>query len=142
MKTFKLVSLRISHPTDFVESQEITLVDGLVINKEDEERQWLLEGFMDKKYQDLFTKLKDAEREVKLQAVISREDNDPATFITTIQSITAMEDNVSVLFHGVLFGKADISEGILTALIGEGLHGNKLLLEFRKRISDKKTISN
>lgn len=141
MKTFKLVSLRVSHPTDFVKSQEIELVDGLVINKEDEDRQWLLEGYMDKGYEELFTKLKDSEREVKLEAVISRKDNDPAVFITTIQSVSVMEDNVSVLFHGVLFGKADISEGILTELIEEGFHGNKLLLEFKKRISDKKVIS-
>ncbi|MFZ3589009.1 YwpF family protein [Bacillus sp. DJP31] len=141
MKTFKLVSLRISHPNHLVESQEIVLVDGLVINKEDDDRQWLLEGYMDTCYEHLFSKLKDEEREVKVEATISRKDNDPATFITTIQSISVMEDNISVLFNGLLVGKADISESILTELIGEGFHGNRLLLEFKKRVSDNKVTA-
>ncbi|MFD1736968.1 YwpF-like family protein [Bacillus salitolerans] len=140
MKTFKLVSLKISHPTDEVKAQEIHLLDGLVINKEDEERRWLIEIYVDKSYEELFSTLQSADQEVKIEATISRKDNDPATFITTVRSINMMEENMSILLNAVLVGKADISEGVLTDLIEEGFHGNDLLQEFKKRVSDKKTI--
>lgn len=140
MKTFKLVSLKISHPHQQVKNQEIDLIDGLVINKEDEGRRWLLEVYVEKKYEELFTQLKELEQEVKIEATISRKDNDPASFITTVQSVSTMEENMSVLFNGNLVGKANISESILTELIDEGLQGNALLEEFKKRVSDKKNI--
>jgi hypothetical protein len=138
MKTFKLVSLKISHPQQQVRSQQIHLLDGLVINKEDEERKWLLEVYVDKEYEELFTRLKDAEQEVKVEATISRQDNDPASFITTIQSTAVMEKNMSILFNGVLVGKADMSEVILTDLIDEGFQGNALLEEYKKRVDEKR----
>jgi hypothetical protein len=138
MKTFKLVSLKISHPIELGNSQEIELLDGLVINKEDEERQWLVEIYVKKGYEGLFTQLKEDEQGVKIKATISREDNTPATFITTVQSISVMEDNMSILFNGVLIGKADRSESILTDLITEGFHGNSLLQEFKCRVLDKR----
>jgi hypothetical protein len=138
MKTFKLVSLKISYPIEQGNNQEIELLDGLVINKEDEERQWLIEIYVEKGYEGLFTKLKEDEQGVKIEAIISREDNAPATFITTVQSISVMEDNMSILFNGVLVGKADRSEVILTDLIGEGFHGNALLQEFKMRVLDKR----
>ncbi|MBM7662510.1 hypothetical protein JOC85_003317 [Bacillus mesophilus] len=138
MKTFKLVSLKISHPQQQVRSQQIHLLDGLVINKEDEERKWLLEVYVDKEYEELFTKLKEEDQEVKVEATISRQDNDPASFITTIQSVAVMEQNMSILFNGVLVGKADMSEGILTELIDEGFQGNALLQEYKKRVDEKR----
>ncbi|WP_456277486.1 YwpF family protein [Bacillus sp. AK128] len=138
MKTFKLVSLKISHPQQQVRSQQVELLDGLVINKEDEERRWLLEIYVDKEYEELFQKLKDDEQEVKVAATISRKDNDPASFITTIQSVAVMEHNMSVLFNGVLVGKADMSEAILTDLIDEGLQGNHLLEEYKKRVYEQR----
>ncbi|WP_246942859.1 YwpF-like family protein [Bacillus pinisoli] len=138
MKTFKLVSLKISHPQEQVKSQQIHLIDGLVINKEDEERKWLLEAYVGKECEELFTKLKEDEQEVKVEATISRKDNDPAAFITTIQSVAVMEENMSVLFNGVLVGKADMSEAILSELIEEGFQGNVLLQEFKKRVYEKK----
>jgi predicted DNA binding protein len=138
LKTFKLVSLKISHPQDQVLSQDIDLIDGLVINKEDQDRQWLVEIYIDKVHSKLFTKLRENEQEVKIDAIITRKDNDPASFITTVRSLSVMEDNMSVLFNGLLVGKTDISEGVLTELIEEGYHGNDLLEEFKKRVSDQK----
>jgi hypothetical protein len=138
MKTFKLVSLKISHPQHQVKFQEIDLLDGLVINKEDEERQWLVEIYVNKSHAELFTKLKEDEEGVKIEAIITREDNDPAFFITTVLSVAIMEDNMSVLFNGLLVGKTDISEDILTDLIQEGFHGNNLLKQFKQRVSDNK----
>jgi hypothetical protein len=138
MKTFKLVSLKISHPQQQIKSQQIPLLDGLVINKEDEDRKWLLEIYVEKEFEELFKKLKESEQEVRVEATISRQDNDPASFISTIQSFAVMEQNMSVLFNGVLVGKADMSEGILIDLIDEGFQGNTLLQEFKKRVDEKR----
>ncbi|MBM6619180.1 YwpF family protein [Bacillus suaedaesalsae] len=138
MKTFKLVSLKISHPQNQVIIQEVHLIDGLVINKEDDQRQWLIEMYVDKSHSELFNKLKDDEQELLVEAVISRSDNAPAPFITTILSVSLMEDNMSVLLNGLIVGKLDRSEDVLTELIEEGFHGNALLEEFKKRNTNEK----
>lgn len=137
MKTFKLVSLKISHPQNQVVSQEIHLIDGLVINKEDEDRRWIIEMYVDKSHAELFNKLKDDEQELKVEAVISRPDNAPAPFISTVLNVSLMEDNMSVLLNSLLVGNLNRSEDVLTKLIDEGFHGNALLEEFKKRNTEK-----
>jgi hypothetical protein len=109
-----------------------------VINKEDEDRQWLIEIYVDKSYTDLFTKLNEKEQEVIIEAIISRQDNDPASFITIVRSVSIMEDNMSILFNGLLVGRTDISKGILADIVKDGFHGNSLLEEYKKRVSNKK----
>jgi len=44
MKTFKLVSLQFIEDQD---AKDIDFIDGLIINKEDEKRTWLIELFTD-----------------------------------------------------------------------------------------------
>ncbi|KAA0548552.1 hypothetical protein FZW96_08255 [Bacillus sp. BGMRC 2118] len=139
MKTFKLVSLKISHPQNHVIAQEVHLIDGLVINKEDDQRHWLIEMYVDKSHSEMFNKLKDEEQELRVDAVISREDNLPAPFIATVLSVSLMEDNMSVLLNGLIVSKLDRSEDVLTQLITEGFHGNALLEEFKKRNNNEKT---
>lgn len=111
---------------------DITLEDGLIINKEDEKSRWLLEAFIDKKFLSFFSKLEKKGQEVPLQVVISKKDNDPAHFMTKISSINEFVDQMSVLFEGKIRSKRnEFAEVLLGDLVSKGLSGDKLLNEFK-----------
>src|SRR5699024_3788553 len=100
MKTFKLMGLEVmGNEHDGVEQKAVTLIDGLVINREDNNG-WLLEAYVDEQYLSYFEKLVDI-KEIMLQVKITREENDPAFFITEILSINEIsEQKINVLFGG------------------------------------------
>lgn len=52
MKTFKLVSFQLVD--DQEKRQSVSLTNGLIINKEDGENNWILEAVIDKKWYDEF----------------------------------------------------------------------------------------
>src|SRR5690625_4734896 len=81
MKTFKIKSLIVmGEEENNITKKEINLHDGLVINREDEHG-WLIEAFTDKSYYQYFKKLESI-KEIMIQVKITREENDPAFFIT------------------------------------------------------------
>lgn len=51
MKTFKLISLQLVKKEEWY---DVPLVDGLIINKEDDHHSWLIEGYVDKSFYELF----------------------------------------------------------------------------------------
>lgn len=135
MKSFKLYSL------DVVEddaSIEVPLVDGLILNKEDERSTWLLEAYTDLSLYDYFKAISEQNRDIIVEAVITKKENAPAYFQTKIVSLTKFEKHISVLFEGkIRRNKSDYSELLLESLLQKGLEGSALLTEFREKIQSK-----
>lgn len=140
MKTFKLVSLAILHqeeqPSRF---ENIPLIDGLIINKEDGENRWIVEAYVDKMYKHSFEKYLQHEEMLNLQVTITKETNDPASLVGKVKLIKVLEKTTSILFEGNLVSsRTNMAEIILDELIEKGLHGEGLLLEFKQRMQEKK----
>lgn len=135
MKTFKLVALEVVEDGNSV---EIPLEDGLIINKENERSSWLLEAYTTLSLYDYFKKIYDEKREIIVQAVITKRENDPAFFQTKIVSLNKFEEHMSVLFEGQLRrNRRDYSELLLDSLIEKGLGGQALLTEFKDKMKSK-----
>ena len=120
MKTFKLISLQITGDHGLI---EIALEDGLIINKEDEHRTWLLEAFVSASYEDYFQSLLEDEKVLILQLVISRKANDPAYYHSKLFHIKKLdEDHISLLFKGHLNrSRSNYAEQVLANLIEKGI---------------------
>ncbi|SHP72717.1 Uncharacterised protein [Mycobacteroides abscessus subsp. abscessus] len=138
MKTFKLISLQI---IDDSEALDITLHDGLIINKEDERNRWLIEAYVGANYHDFFTKLLKSEKETPAQVVISKKENDPASFTTRVLSVKKIDGRLSVLFEGFLKRSKNYAELLLSDLIEKGLSGEELLSEFREKMMTKPKLT-
>jgi hypothetical protein len=135
VKTFKLISLQIVEDSSLV---DVVLRDGLIINREDEQSSWLIEAFTDLTHLSLFQKAFDSNAEVFVQVVISKKENDPATFITKITSLKKLDGHVSILFDGKLKrSKNNYAELLLDDLLHKGLGGDTLLNEFRDKMKSK-----
>ena len=138
MKSFKLVSLEVVENDNSV---EIPLHDGLIINKEDEQHTWLLEAYTDLSLYDYFKKIQDEGREIIVEAVITKLENDPAFFQTKIGTLNKFEHHMSVLLEGRLRRlRRDYSELLLDSLIQKGLSGQALLTEFKEKMKSKPKI--
>ncbi|MDX8361106.1 MULTISPECIES: YwpF-like family protein [Bacillaceae] len=140
MKTFRLVALTILNDDEIqVSKQGISLLDGLIINKEDGENRWLLDILIAQDYLHLFNELhKQSQiKSIPIQTVISKEDNDPATMSVKVKKITTMGDSVSVLMDGVLINRrTKRAEILLTDLLQRGLQGEQLLQEFKQQLNN------
>ncbi|WP_226034549.1 YwpF-like family protein [Aquibacillus saliphilus] len=136
MKTFKLISLDVLEDikSDIV-SHNIPLLDGLIIDREDEKSQWVLECLLDQSYSKYFSNIKKKNDAIMLQAKITKETNKPATFMSSIIEINDIKDHVSILFLGKIIDlKKGQIEQTLKALIEEGYQGDQLLNEFKDRV--------
>ena len=99
---------------------------------------WLLEAYSDLSLYDYFQKIHTESREVIVQAVITKRDNDPAFFQTKIVSLTTFDQHISVLFEGQLRRtRSDYSELLLDSLLEKGLGGQALLDEFKDKMKSK-----
>jgi hypothetical protein len=140
MKTFKLVALEIKLSDSANEVyQAVELLDGLIINKETEENCWIIEALLPNKFLSYFEEPFKQNKSFKLQAVISKQSNDPANFTVNIIGMTKMENQFSLLLEGMLTGKRTLSpEMILQNLIQKGLSGDVLLQEFTHQLHEKR----
>lgn len=123
-----------SNHDENVKTKHIDLIDGLVINREDEHG-WLIEAFIDRKYWDFFHSVKDT-KDIMIQVKITRVENDPAFFVTEIVGINDIgEDRMNVLFQGKIVdhSKSRI-EKLLEMIIEEGYQGKSLLEKFKELI--------
>nr|WP_204500541.1 YwpF family protein [Aquibacillus albus] len=136
MKTFKLISLDLlEEGNEEIVVTNIPLLDGLIIDREDEKSQWVLEGVLDRSYQRYFEKFKKKNEQLMLQAKITKESNQPATFMCSIMGINEMDDHINILFIGNLIDrKKGQIERTLKLLIDEGFQGEELLDEFKDRV--------
>lgn len=137
MKTFKLVSFYLVDKKGEIVS--IPLIDALIINKENEINTWIIEIFVEKKYQELFKDFS-AEEKIPVYTVITKKDNEPAPFIVQIISQKEIGGNVSILFEGKLDRTTGYAEQLLEALLETGLDGNELLTSFKQKMKDKTKI--
>ncbi len=139
MKTFKLISLQVVEECGLI---DINLEDGLVINKEDKNRTWLLEAYVSGTYEPYFQELIQAGQEVPLQVVITRAENDPAYFqAKSLQMKKLSGGYLSLLFKGGINQANTYPEILLKALIEKGLCGQELLKEFKEKMLTKPKIS-
>ncbi|WP_068672542.1 YwpF family protein [Oceanobacillus sp. Castelsardo] len=99
MKTFKLKMLNVQ--PDNLEQKQIKLLDGLIINKEDDcnPDQWLIEAFVSKDYTTYFEEVKNI-NELMIKVKISKIDNEPVLFKSRIIGINDIGENINVLFKG------------------------------------------
>ncbi len=135
MKTFKLKGLKImANEEDGVDRKKIPLFDGLVINREDK-LGWLIEAYIDIEYLPYFNNLMNVE-ELMIQVKITREENDPAFFISKIIGINQInEERINVLFQGkVVDHRKSRIEEMLQMIIEEGYQGESLLKKFKELI--------
>ena len=138
MKSFKLVSLEI---VDDAATVEVPLEDGLIINKEDDRSTWLLEAYTDLSLYDYFKKISEQDRDLIVEAVITKKDNDPAFFQTKLVTLNKFEHHIGVLLEGQLRRKRrDYSEILLESLLQKGLKGPSLLTEFKEKLKSKPKI--
>ncbi|HLR62295.1 MAG TPA: YwpF family protein [Lentibacillus sp.] len=136
MKTFKLKSLKIinNEDADMLE-QSIPLLDGLIINREDEENRWVIEAYVEQEQFDFFQNLRSHNEQVMIEVKITKESNDPATFITAITSINEIGDHMNVLFIGTIVDqRKEIIKEKLKLLIEQGYKEEELLHKFKEQI--------
>lgn len=136
MKTFKLKSLKVIH---FIEKEivqeDIPLIDGLIINREDEENQWVIEAFTEKEHLNYFKKLQEFKHDVIIEVKITKKSNDPALFITSIIGLNEIETHMNVLFKGIIIDlPKDKIEEYLRSSIQDNLKGEELIVRFKEQI--------
>ncbi|MFN7252774.1 MAG: YwpF family protein [Anaerobacillus sp.] len=137
MKTFKLCSLVLLLDND-IEPNEIPLVAGLIINKEEVQKNWLIEAVVTEKQETYFRKLLETQEKFMVEATITKKSNAPATFVCTVKSINKINNNLSVLLDGLLVVKEDdFSDMILRSILEEGFEGEEIFKEFKRRKKDR-----
>ncbi|MGM7634713.1 YwpF family protein [Bacillus sp. Hm123] len=99
MKTFKIAGFFINESAQL---HEIKLIDGLIINKEDEKHTWLIELFVSKDYEEVFSDYQKREGELSVQILISHPNNDPAIFTAEMRGMKTLENGITVLLEGKL----------------------------------------
>lgn len=136
MKTFKLISLEVFENGTF---REIELVDGLIINKEDEKSTWLIEIYTKPDQIGFFERAMQNQEDRIIRVVITKKDNDPVSFHIKTRSITRLEKNVSIMLQGTLkrTSRKNYSEILLKDLLDQGLNGDTLLQEFKEKMKSQ-----
>lgn len=128
MKTFKMISVDLIRDN---EEMPIALEDGIVINQENTSRSWILELFIDQKYETFFNELKASGELFNAKVIISYPENEPANFEVATYSVKQIGDHLSVLLRGTLKrARRQYAESLLADLIEDGLTGEELLAKF------------
>lgn len=140
MKTFKLISLQVA--TKEKEYMDIPLTDGLIINKEDEGNTWIIEAFVANEQFRKFEQLISAGQEMSVQAVITKKDNDPATFKTVVDTLKKVDGHVIILLEGHLQKtRSKYAELLLEDLIRQGADGNELISQFKEKMRSRPKLA-
>lgn len=137
MKTFKLCSLFVQLDKE-TEPTEIPVIDGLIINKEETQRNWLIEAIVTNDLEEYFSNIHKSQQPIMVEVTISKKTNDPATFVCTVKGINKLNNKVSVFLDGLLVVKEDdFSDMVLRSIIKEGFEGEDIITEFKKRKKDR-----
>ncbi|WP_010096848.1 YwpF family protein [Ornithinibacillus scapharcae] len=134
MKTFLLKSLQIMERIgDDIHKKDFNLLDGLIINREDEKNTWLVEALLDADYINYFKELKEKRDQVMIEVNITKLTNPPVMFRTTIDSINKVGNHISIIFTGTIIDKRNRKmEELLAELIEKGYEGEELLEKFKQ----------
>ena len=138
MKTFKMISVSLIRNN---EETPIFLEDGIVINQENTSRSWILELFIDQKYEEFFNGLKESNEIFVVKVVISYPENEPAHFEVATYSVKHIGDHLSVLLRGTLKrARRKYAESLLADLLEEGLSGEELLTKFENDMKTRPSL--
>lgn len=139
MKSFTLISLQII--TENKQLVDVELVDGLIINKESSS--WIVEALVkEDHYNELKNFLPNENENVRIQAVITNQENDPAVFKTILKTKKLVDGHVSLLFVGILQNtRSKYAELLLEDLVKKGFTGDQLIKEFKEKIRSKRKLA-
>ncbi|MDQ0255830.1 hypothetical protein J2S74_003212 [Evansella vedderi] len=144
MKTFKLCSLAIlfdseqDHQEQYDKAKEIPLIDGLIINKEEAHKNWLLDAVVTEEWKSFFDEYLQSKRQFMAEVTITKKTNDPATLVCQVQAVQSLKKHLSVHIEGILVVKKDdLSDMLLKNLLSEGYTGDELFQEFKRRKKDR-----
>ena len=140
MKTFKLVKLQIVENDSI---RDFSLLDGLIINKEDDKQTWILEAFLQDEQMDYFKTIQQQTEDIELLAVISNKRNDPASLFAHIHEVRHIGDKMSVLFKGHLRNQRnEYAEQLLDHLVSHSsLTGDELMKTFREQMKARPRLN-
>ena len=135
MKTFKAVRFQIVEGNS---TNEYTLHDGVIINKENSGTGWLLEILIDDVHIDTMMDYMTNKTLLDTRVVITRTANDPALFEATITSIKQLQNKISVILDCHIYTlRQTYSEQLLEQLVEEGLSGAELVTAFNRLMVTK-----
>lgn len=141
MKSFKLISLQII--TENRQLVDVELVDGLIINKENDSNMWIVEALVEENhYNELKSNLPKENGDVRIQAVITKQENDPAVFNTILKTKKLVDGHVNLLFVGTIQNTRNkYAELLLEDLVKKGFTGDQLIKEFKEKIHCKRKLA-
>lgn len=136
MKTFKMLSFAITQKNGHI--QNIPILDGILINKEDPNQTWLIEVYLKNEFREIFNQAKESNELLEIQAIISFPDNEPAPFTARVLDILSLNNQVSVLMEGkVNVLRPKYAEKLLKNLLKQDLSKNELLEKFKKGMKER-----
>ncbi|HEY4578854.1 MAG TPA: YwpF family protein [Savagea sp.] len=141
MKTFKMVSIQLIQENSY---WEVPLIDGIMMNLENEERIWLMELYLSREHRPYFEMLSLAEQNFEARVIISYPDNEPAAFYVNVLDMKNIgEDQYAVLLRGQLKRmRSQYAEQLLAELIAEGIEGEDLVERFEKDMKQRPRLKN
>ncbi|MHA6252031.1 YwpF family protein [Oceanobacillus sp. CAU 1775] len=136
MKTFKLKKIEIvDYDAAPYKANDVPLIDGLIINREDNDHNWLIEAFVEKEYMEYFKQIQATHDELIVHVKITTELNEKATCLSKIIGIKEIGDRMNVLFLGKMIDQRTTKlEAYLQELVEEGHKGDVLLEKFKEKI--------
>ncbi|WP_096188953.1 YwpF-like family protein [Evansella halocellulosilytica] len=143
MKTFKLCSLAILFDDEHneqseIKGKEIPLVEGLIINKEEAKKNWLIEAVVTPEWKEYFEEYSQSNQTFMAEVTITKRTNDPATLVCQVNAIHELRDHLSIHLDGIIVAKKDdLSDMLLKNLVDEGYSGEDLYEEFKRRKKDR-----
>lgn len=136
MKTFKLVSLQLL--PDNQNPTELHILDGLIINKENEANTWLIEAVVDYDHFNLFEEITADSEKLTVSCIITKKDNIPAYFDATIADVRKMDQIASILFRAKIRNRRrEAVEFLLDTLVDEGYNGEDLKNAFKDGLREQ-----
>ncbi|MFF5993882.1 YwpF family protein [Lysinibacillus sp. KU-BSD001] len=135
MKTFKMISFDLLLADH---TQQIPLIDGIIINQENSHHSWILELYIPNNFNEVFEPLLASGDVFEARAVISFPDNEPAPFTLVVSKIKHIGDHISVLLKGTLKAQRKrYAEQLLQELLVEGLSNDQLLDRFKQGMKER-----
>jgi hypothetical protein len=105
MKTFKLCSLSCNKEGQAKRAKSMKLIDGLIINKENEGKDWLIEAVMEPSEFDFFENSLKSDKTLTVKATITDRKNRPVPFEASVHSVNVLESNTHVLLNATRIQK-------------------------------------
>ncbi|RSL31962.1 hypothetical protein D7Z54_18465 [Salibacterium salarium] len=138
MKTFRLVSIQLLlMQQDKINTRIVPLKEGLIINREETDKSWLIEAVVPTDDKEFFQEKQDRKETVVLEVIITDRNNEPAMMTGTVRDTIMLEDSISVMIDAKMAAsKDDVSNLILEGVIEDGYTGDALLKEFSDRKED------